>query len=74
MYICNCNGLTDTDVKIAITQDGAKSPRDIYEIHSCQVSCGKCVCDMEAMLARHACPGTCAKETSITVAEIAPSL
>lgn len=73
MYICNCNGLSETDVKIAITQDGAKSPRDIYEIHACQVSCGKCVCDMEAMLAKHACTGTCAKEPTNGSLEIPAS-
>lgn len=49
MYVCNCNGLRQRDVALAI-EAGANRPRDIFARHECQAQCAKCVCDMRRMI------------------------
>ena len=49
MYVCNCNGLRQRDVRLAIEQ-GAARPRDVFARHQCQAQCAKCVCDMRKMI------------------------
>ena len=41
MYVCNCNGLNERAVDKAIS-DGAKTAREVYRYHGCQVRCGRC--------------------------------
>lgn len=49
MYVCNCNGLRQRDVALAI-EAGANRPRDIFDRHQCQAQCAKCVCEMRTMI------------------------
>ena len=50
MYVCNCNGLRQRDVALAI-EAGATKPRDIFTRHQCAAQCAKCVCEMRQMIA-----------------------
>lgn len=49
MYVCNCNGLRERDVRAAI-EDGARRPAEVFRRHGCAPQCAKCVCDMRAMI------------------------
>lgn len=49
MYVCNCNGIREREVRTAI-EAGANRPRDIFAAHDCQAQCAKCVCDMRQMI------------------------
>lgn len=49
MYVCNCNGLRQRDVALAI-EAGACRPREIFARNDCQAQCAKCVCEMRAMI------------------------
>jgi len=49
LYICNCNGLRQRDVALAI-EAGATRPRDIFASNQCQAQCAKCVCEMRQMI------------------------
>ena len=49
VYVCNCNGLRQRDVALAI-EAGASRPRDIFARNQCQAQCAKCVCEMRAMI------------------------
>ncbi|NBW11629.1 MAG: ferredoxin [Caulobacteraceae bacterium] len=49
MYVCNCNGLRQRDVALAI-EAGATRPREIFARNQCQAQCAKCVCEMRQMI------------------------
>ncbi|MBN9319995.1 MAG: ferredoxin [Caulobacterales bacterium 68-7] len=49
MYVCNCNGLRERQVRAAIDA-GASRPAEVFRHHQCQAQCAKCVCDMRAMI------------------------
>ncbi|HRO31774.1 MAG TPA: (2Fe-2S)-binding protein [Brevundimonas sp.] len=49
MYVCNCNGLRQRDVALAI-EAGAVRPREVFERHQCAPQCAKCVCEMRDMI------------------------
>jgi bacterioferritin-associated ferredoxin len=49
MYLCNCNGLTQKQVRQALE----KRPRDVeavYRYHGCRPQCGRCVPEVREML------------------------
>ncbi|CAN7401422.1 (2Fe-2S)-binding protein [Phenylobacterium sp. LjRoot225] len=50
MYVCNCNGIRERQVRDAIAA-GARRPADIFKSRACTVKCAKCVCDMRSMIA-----------------------
>jgi bacterioferritin-associated ferredoxin len=49
LYVCNCNGLRQRDVALAI-EAGACRPREIFARNQCQAQCAKCVCEMRQMI------------------------
>ena len=49
MYVCNCNGIRERDVRAAIDQ-GATRPVDVFRHADCKPQCAKCVCDMRRMI------------------------
>jgi bacterioferritin-associated ferredoxin len=49
VYVCNCNGLRQRDVALAI-EAGATRPRDIFARNDCQAQCAKCVSEMRTMI------------------------
>lgn len=49
LYVCNCNGLRQRDVALAI-EAGATRPREIFARNQCQAQCAKCVCEMRQMI------------------------
>jgi len=49
LYVCNCNGLRQRAVALAI-EAGATRPREIFARNQCQAQCAKCVCEMRQMI------------------------
>ena len=41
MYVCLCNGITDTQIRAAI-QEGASSLKDVRNTRGVANQCGKC--------------------------------
>jgi len=42
MYVCNCNGVTRSEVEEAIVA-GAQRPKDVLAHHGCEPCCGRCL-------------------------------
>ena len=42
MYLCNCNGLTVTEIKKACS-DGLTNAEDVFECFGVEKCCGKCI-------------------------------
>lgn len=49
MYVCNCNGLTQKQVKQAI-EDQPRDVMSVYKYYDCQPQCGRCVREIREML------------------------
>ncbi|MBB5693566.1 (2Fe-2S)-binding protein [Muricoccus pecuniae] len=49
MYVCSCNGLTDTQIRSAITA-GAGRTHDVYAACNCRAQCGCCTATILGML------------------------
>lgn len=49
MYVCNCNGIRERQVRAAI-EAGATRPSEVFQKHGCRPQCAKCVCDMHQMI------------------------
>ncbi len=45
MYVCNCNGITERQVRAAV-QAGAERWKDVHAHYDCAPQCGKCQCEM----------------------------
>jgi bacterioferritin-associated ferredoxin len=49
MYVCNCNGIRERDVRAAISA-GAQRPAQIFKACDAKPQCARCVCDMRRMV------------------------
>ncbi len=49
MYVCNCNGIRERQVRAAIAA-GATRPSEIFHACESRPQCARCVCDMRKML------------------------
>ncbi len=49
LYVCNCNGIREREVRAAIDA-GARRPIDVFRAKGCQAQCAKCVCEMRQMI------------------------
>ena len=49
MYVCNCNGIRERDVRAALDQ-GAAKPAEIFRHCQSRPQCARCVCDMRRMI------------------------
>lgn len=49
MYVCNCNGIRERDVRQAIAA-GASRPAQIFKACDSRPQCARCVCDMRQIL------------------------
>ena len=49
MYVCNCNGIPEREVRAAIAV-GANKPAAIFRHCQSAPRCAKCVCDMRRMI------------------------
>lgn len=49
LYVCNCNGIREREVRAAI-EAGAARPAEIFRARGCQAQCAKCVCEMRQMI------------------------
>ena len=53
MYVCNCNGIREREVRAAIDA-GAKRPAEVFRACGAQAQCARCVCDMRQMIGEQA--------------------
>lgn len=49
MFVCNCNGLTESDAKEAIER-GACQWDHVHAFHGCEPCCGMCQDEIEDMM------------------------
>jgi len=49
VYVCNCNGIRERQVRAAIDA-GASRPAEIFRACGSTPQCARCVCDMREML------------------------
>lgn len=49
MYVCNCNGIREREVRAAIAA-GANRPAAIFKACDSEAQCARCVCDMRKIL------------------------
>jgi bacterioferritin-associated ferredoxin len=49
VYVCNCNGIRERDVRAAV-EEGAVRPRQVFDRHDCRPQCAKCVCEVRRMI------------------------
>ncbi len=49
VYICNCNGIRERDVRAAIDQ-GASKPSEVFHHCASRPQCAKCVCEIRRMI------------------------
>ena len=49
MYLCNCNGLTVTDV-INASADGIQNAGDVFACYNAEKCCGKCMQEIQECL------------------------
>ena len=49
MYVCNCNGIREREVRAAIA-GGARRPAEVFKAKGCSPKCAKCVCGMREMI------------------------
>ena len=49
LYVCNCNGIREREVRAAIDA-GATRPAEVFRHKGCQAQCAKCVCEMRQMI------------------------
>jgi len=50
LYVCNCNGIREREVRAAIAS-GASRPAEIFRACGHAPRCARCVCEMREMLA-----------------------
>lgn len=53
MYVCNCNGIREREVREAI-EAGARRPADVFRACEAKPCCARCVCDMRQMIEEQA--------------------
>ena len=56
MYVCNCNGITDSEVKEAV-RNGAEKWDDVHTYFDCAPCCGKCECEISEAICKARCEG-----------------
>ncbi|WP_426957271.1 (2Fe-2S)-binding protein [Muricoccus radiodurans] len=61
MYVCLCNGLTDTQIKGAIAA-GAGRTHDVYAACGCRAQCGGCTASILCILRTPATAGAAGAE------------
>ncbi|MFZ5728146.1 MAG: (2Fe-2S)-binding protein [Pseudomonadota bacterium] len=49
MYVCNCNGIREREVRAAIAA-GASRPAEIFKACDAAPQCARCVCEMREIL------------------------
>ncbi|MBO6521825.1 MAG: (2Fe-2S)-binding protein [Rhodospirillales bacterium] len=52
MYICNCNGITDKEVKTAL-KAGVERWDDVHAFYGCEPCCGQCQCEIVEAMVEH---------------------
>lgn len=56
MYICNCNGFTDRQIRTTL-RSGAKTVASVYRSLGSRPKCGKCIREVRSMLREHVSAG-----------------
>jgi len=56
MYVCNCNGITEKQVKAAVRK-GVQHWHEVLAHYGCEPQCGKCQCDIAQHMSEHGADG-----------------
>jgi bacterioferritin-associated ferredoxin len=49
VYVCNCNGIREREVR-AVIAAGAEKPAEVFRRCHARPQCAKCVCDMRRLI------------------------
>ena len=49
MYVCNCNGIRERQVRAAI-EAGAQRPAEVFRACGSRPQCARCVCEIKDMI------------------------
>ena len=49
MYVCNCNGIREREVRAAI-EAGAQRPAEVFRACGSRPQCARCVCEIKDMI------------------------
>ena len=49
MYVCNCNGIREHQVRAAI-EAGAQRPAEVFRACGSRPQCARCVCEIKDMI------------------------
>ena len=49
MYVCNCNGLRERDVR-PILENVIEDPADVHRALGCEPRCGRCLVEISRMI------------------------
>ena len=52
MFVCNCNGITERQVEVALNA-GVASWKDVHAYYDCAPQCGKCQCEIIDAIAEY---------------------
>jgi bacterioferritin-associated ferredoxin len=52
MYICNCKGVTENDIRRA-AESGVRNMRQLRATTGCSTGCGECACQARKVLKVH---------------------
>ncbi len=50
MYVCNCNGIRERDIRRAVLEDGARTPRDVFRACGAEPQCRMCIPDIRRLV------------------------
>jgi bacterioferritin-associated ferredoxin len=53
VYVCNCNGIRERQVRAAIDA-GAARPSEVFRHCDAKPQCARCVCEIREMINEHA--------------------
>jgi bacterioferritin-associated ferredoxin len=67
MYVCICNGLTDTQIQSAIAS-GADRTHDVYSACNCRAQCGSCTASILCMLRSRTSREASASQSAASIA------
>jgi bacterioferritin-associated ferredoxin len=54
VYVCLCNGFTDTQVRTVLEQQGCGSTAQVYSAMGCRPKCGRCVPEVRRLMSANA--------------------
>lgn len=51
MYVCVCNAIRESDIRRCVTEQGARSPMDVFRAMGASPQCRMCIPDIRRLVA-----------------------